>query len=58
MLGNIPILNSKLTAPHLADTMKRERLLSFMNHAAKKRLTTIVAAAGYGKTTLAAQTIP
>jgi DNA-binding SARP family transcriptional activator len=55
MPENIPILNSKLTAPHLADTIKRERLLSLMNHAARKRLTTIVAGAGYGKTTLAAQ---
>ncbi len=55
MAENIPILNSKLTAPPSADTIKRERLLSLMGQAARIKLTTIVAGAGYGKTTLVAQ---
>lgn len=57
MAENIQILNSKLTAPHLADTIKRGRLLSLMSQSARKRLATIVAGAGYGKTTLVAQAI-
>ncbi|MHB8066758.1 MAG: BTAD domain-containing putative transcriptional regulator [Desulfobaccales bacterium] len=57
MAENIQILNSKLTAPHLADTIKRERLLSLISQLVRKRLTTIVAGAGYGKTTLVAQAI-
>jgi LuxR family transcriptional regulator, maltose regulon positive regulatory protein len=53
----IKVLNSKLTAPRTSDTMLRERLLSLMNPSAGKRLTTVVAGAGYGKTTLAAQAV-
>jgi DNA-binding SARP family transcriptional activator/tetratricopeptide (TPR) repeat protein len=51
----IRILSSKLTTPHAADTIPRERLLSLVNRAAGKKLTSIVAGAGYGKTTLMAQ---
>jgi ATP/maltotriose-dependent transcriptional regulator MalT/DNA-binding SARP family transcriptional activator len=54
---NIRTLNSKLTAPHNDGTIIRERLLSLLNQSAKKKLTMIVAGAGYGKTTLAAQAI-
>jgi ATP/maltotriose-dependent transcriptional regulator MalT/two-component SAPR family response regulator len=54
---NIRILKSKLTAPSVGDTVVRDRLLASMNHSPQKRLTTIVAGAGYGKTTLAAQAV-
>lgn len=51
----IRILSSKLTTPHTAGTIRRERLISLMSEAPGKRLTTVVAGAGYGKTTLVAQ---
>jgi ATP/maltotriose-dependent transcriptional regulator MalT/DNA-binding SARP family transcriptional activator len=51
------ILQSKLMAPHAPDTIRRERLLSSMDQSGRKKLTTIVAGAGYGKTTLAAQAV-
>ncbi len=57
MRDNIKILNSKLTTPHTADTIKRARLLSVMDQSRRRRLTMIVAGAGYGKTTLAAQAV-
>lgn len=57
MSHNIKVLNSKLTAPRISDTIFRERLLSLMNPSVEKRLTTVVAGAGYGKTTLAAQAV-
>jgi ATP/maltotriose-dependent transcriptional regulator MalT/DNA-binding SARP family transcriptional activator len=49
------ILSSKLTTPHVADTIPRERLLFLLNGVKEKRLTAVVAGAGYGKTTLMAQ---
>jgi DNA-binding SARP family transcriptional activator len=52
----VRILNSKLSPPNLSDTLKRERLLFLLSNIRKRRLTTIVTAAGYGKTTLIAQT--
>jgi LuxR family transcriptional regulator, maltose regulon positive regulatory protein len=57
MPGNIRILNSKLTASRTSDTILRERLLSLINPSAVRKLTTVVAGAGYGKTTLAAQAV-
>ncbi|MBI5593649.1 MAG: hypothetical protein HY881_24615 [Deltaproteobacteria bacterium] len=51
------ILSSKLTTPHTTGSIERERLLSLMSESVKKRLTTVVAGAGYGKTTLVAQAI-
>ncbi|HBD08555.1 MAG TPA: hypothetical protein DCZ69_09855, partial [Syntrophobacteraceae bacterium] len=53
----IKLLSSKLAAPRTSDTMLRERLLSLMNLSTVKRLTTVVAGAGYGKTTLVAQAV-
>ena len=51
----IKILNSKLLPPNVSDTIKRERLLFLLSRLRKRRLTTVVAAAGYGKTTLIVQ---
>ena len=55
MTEDIKVLSSKLTVPRTTDTIERDRLLSLMNDSVRKKLTTIVAGAGYGKTTLAAQ---
>jgi LuxR family maltose regulon positive regulatory protein len=43
--------------PDISETITRERLFGLQDEVLKKRLTSIVAAAGYGKTTLIAQTI-
>jgi ATP/maltotriose-dependent transcriptional regulator MalT/DNA-binding SARP family transcriptional activator len=48
------ILKTKLYAPRLPDIIPREKLLQKLNAAKKTKLTTIVAGAGYGKSTLAA----
>jgi two-component SAPR family response regulator/tetratricopeptide (TPR) repeat protein len=53
----IRTLSSKLTIPHADDTIPRERLLSLINGTKRKRLTAVVAGAGYGKTTLVAQAV-
>jgi LuxR family maltose regulon positive regulatory protein len=58
MSHSIRILNSKLTAPRTSGSILRERLLSRMTPAEGRRLTTVVAGAGYGKTTLVAQALP
>lgn len=57
MSKDIRILSSKLTVPQTSDTIKRDRLLSLIHQSARKKLTAIVAGAGYGKTTLAAQAV-
>jgi LuxR family maltose regulon positive regulatory protein len=57
MSRNIRILNSKLTMPRTAGTVPRERLLSSINPIEGRKLTTVVAGAGYGKTTLVAQAL-
>ena len=48
------ILKTKLYAPRLPDIIPREKLIKELNAARKAKLTTIVAGAGYGKSTLAA----
>jgi LuxR family transcriptional regulator, maltose regulon positive regulatory protein len=55
--GNIRILGTKLAIPHTDGTIKRERLLSLLEQSGTKKLTTIVAGPGYGKTTLVAHAI-
>lgn len=55
MSEDIKILSSKLAMPQTSDTIECARLLSLIKQSARKRLTMIVAGAGYGKTTLAAQ---
>jgi LuxR family maltose regulon positive regulatory protein len=56
MPANIKILNSKLLPPRPSDSIIRERLYPLLDEIPKNRLTTVVAGAGYGKTTLIAQT--
>ncbi len=51
----INILSSKLLAPQTADTVVRERLHSLFTEIPQKKLTTVIAGAGYGKTTFIAQ---
>ena len=53
----IKILNSKLLPPRINDTISRERLHTALPEMKKKRLTTVRAGAGYGKTTLTAQMV-
>jgi len=48
------ILKTKLYSPRLPDIIPREELLKQLGAARKAKLTTIVAGAGYGKSTLAA----
>lgn len=49
------IIQSKLSIPCLADTIDRRRLFPFLSEIHSKKLVAVVAGAGYGKTTLAAQ---
>jgi len=51
----INILSSKLLAPQAADTVTRERLHPLFAEIPQKKLTTVIAGAGYGKTTFIAQ---
>lgn len=51
------ILQSKLTAPRLSHTLSRGRLVSEVNRILQKKLVLIIAGAGYGKTTVAAQAL-
>lgn len=55
MPDDIVVLNSKLIAPQVGDAIERDRLLRLTELSVKSKLTTIVAGAGYGKTTLGAQ---
>ena len=48
----IQILNSKLAVPYFTETIKRERLYPLLSEIPKKKLTTVIAGAGFGKTTL------
>gem|GEM_PF-432029 len=52
---SLNILSSKLLAPQAADTITRERLHSLFVEILQKKLTTVTAGAGYGKTTFIAQ---
>jgi len=51
---SINILSSKLLAPQATETIVRERLNPLLAEIPKKRLTAVIAGAGYGKTTLIA----
>ncbi|MBU2515030.1 hypothetical protein KJ966_27235 [bacterium] len=50
-------LKSKLTLPRLPSTIQRQRLFSLVENSPIRKITTIVAGAGFGKTTLATQII-
>lgn len=49
------LLNSKLLIPQTADAIYRARLNPLLRKMLQKRVTTVIAGAGYGKTTLMAQ---
>ncbi|MBU3916050.1 hypothetical protein KKA14_10990 [bacterium] len=53
----IKTLKSKLTLPRLPATIERERLFSLLESIPSRKITTLVAGAGYGKTTLATQIV-
>ncbi len=55
MENRIQILKSKLVSPYTSDTIKRERLYSLLSEISRKRLTIVIAGAGFGKTTLIAE---
>jgi len=57
MAQGIPILHSKLLSPRTTDTITREKLQPLLLEIPKKRITTVTAGAGYGKTTLIAQAV-
>lgn len=57
MVQRANILNSKLLIPRSSKTINRERLLTLLAETPNKRLTTVIAGAGYGKTTLIAQAV-
>ncbi len=57
MKANRPILQSKLTSPYTTHTLRRPRLEEQLKAIAHKKLALIIAGAGYGKSTLAAQTV-
>ena len=52
---SVRTLKSRLLPPQTSDTIKRERLLFLLASIPKRRLATVVAGAGYGKTTAVAQ---
>ncbi len=53
----ITILNSKLLVPDASEAVPRERLNELTAEIPRKKLTTVIAGAGYGKTTLVAQAV-
>jgi len=53
----ITILNSKLHIPELSETINREGLRALLAEVSQKKLTTVIAGPGYGKTTLVAQAV-
>jgi len=52
-----PILHSKLTKPFTARTLRRSRLEEQLKAITYKKLALLIASAGYGKSTLVAQTL-
>ncbi len=53
----VKILHSKRVVPSVSDTIRRERLLPIQAEIPGYKVTTVVAGAGFGKTTLVAQTV-
>lgn len=52
---HIVTLKAKLSIPLLPDAIRRDRFIPLFHEIEKKRVLTVVAGAGYGKTTLVAQ---
>lgn len=57
MHSHLPILQSKLTLPQVPHTLERKRLIDPLRAISHKKLALVIAGAGYGKTTLVAQTV-
>jgi ATP/maltotriose-dependent transcriptional regulator MalT/two-component SAPR family response regulator len=57
MAKGIPILHSKLMAPRTTDTITRDKLQPLKSEIPKKKIITVTAGAGYGKTTFIAQAV-
>ena len=57
MSRRVNILKAKITPPQSAAAVSRDRLAPHMDAVARKRLTTVSAGAGYGKTTFAVQAV-
>jgi hypothetical protein len=57
MCLGIRVLSSKLLIPGTSETIERPRLMPFTGQITKKLLTIVTAGAGYGKTTLVAQSV-
>jgi LuxR family maltose regulon positive regulatory protein len=57
MIQRINVLHSKLIIPQIKDTIHRNRLQELSDQVPHKRLTTVTAGAGYGKTTFVAQAV-
>jgi LuxR family transcriptional regulator, maltose regulon positive regulatory protein len=57
MTKDIPILSSKLMPPRITDTIVREKLRPLTAKIPEKKVSTVMAGAGYGKTTLIAQAV-
>lgn len=53
----ITILNSKLLVPNISETITRSRFHDILEEVSRKKVTTVIAPAGYGKTTLVAQAV-
>ncbi len=53
--SDLKILNSKLFGPRTVDALERERLHGLFAEIPKKKLTTVTAGAGYGKSTFVSQ---
>jgi LuxR family maltose regulon positive regulatory protein len=57
MIQRIHVLQSKLLIPQIKDTIQRKRLQEVSDQILHKRLTTVTAGAGYGKSTFVAQAV-
>ncbi len=55
MKQHLPILRSKLTPPNIAHALVRKPLVDRLETILQKKLGTVIAGAGYGKSTLVAQ---
>lgn len=57
MKQRINILNSKLAVSKCSNTLRRNRLINILQETSQKKAALVIAGAGYGKTTLVAQTV-
>jgi len=57
MEKKVPILYAKLLTPRTSETIIRDKLRPLMQEITEKKITVVTAGAGYGKTTLVAQSV-